>query len=314
MTNQEQQNQEKTTEEAALEKRRRFIKGAGIAAPVVLSLANRTAFGQAQQCLSQQQSGNMSSNGVGSCELGSSPDSWKTRIVEDPKLASGPTETITINKNVITKSLGGGTNGIGIQIRQKKIETKKTYKFTGTELIYGVLVKTDFVTEIYQINNGNGKVSTTAETAKITVFNASPSPAISSSPPATNTDLNGVVIKDASFQTGTKSEYTGANPPNSAILPTTLPNAIWSDFTEGITYDAIFGQGSTLFLRTILNTLNSPDAPCVAAYLNALTVTKYAGGTPLEVRAMCNHSADYSDRVPPGYLTLEAFYATTWTK
>ena len=58
MSNQEPQNQEKTTEEPALEKRRRFIKGAGIAAPVVLSLANRSAFGA--QCLSQQISGNMS--------------------------------------------------------------------------------------------------------------------------------------------------------------------------------------------------------------------------------------------------------------
>ena len=51
MSNQEPQNQEKNTEEADVEKRRRFIKGAGIAAPVVLSLANRTAFGQ-EQCLS----------------------------------------------------------------------------------------------------------------------------------------------------------------------------------------------------------------------------------------------------------------------
>ena len=47
MSNQEPQNQDKTTEEAGVEKRRRFIKGAGIAAPVVLSLANRSAFGSA---------------------------------------------------------------------------------------------------------------------------------------------------------------------------------------------------------------------------------------------------------------------------
>ncbi len=71
MSNQEPQNQEKTTEEAGVEKRRRFIKGAGIAAPVVLSLANRSTFGA--QCLSQQMSGNMSHHGAGSCVLGYKP-------------------------------------------------------------------------------------------------------------------------------------------------------------------------------------------------------------------------------------------------
>jgi len=45
MSNQEPQNKSKTTEEAAVEKRRRFIKGAGIAAPVIMALANRPAFG-----------------------------------------------------------------------------------------------------------------------------------------------------------------------------------------------------------------------------------------------------------------------------
>jgi len=45
MSNQEPQNKNKTTEETAVEKRRRFIKGAGIAAPVIMALANRPAFG-----------------------------------------------------------------------------------------------------------------------------------------------------------------------------------------------------------------------------------------------------------------------------
>jgi hypothetical protein len=44
MSNQEPQHKEKTMEEG-VEKRRRFIKGAGIAAPVIMALANRPAFG-----------------------------------------------------------------------------------------------------------------------------------------------------------------------------------------------------------------------------------------------------------------------------
>ena len=76
MSNQEPQNQNKTTEETAVEKRRRFIKGAGIAAPVVLTLANRSAFG-AVGCMSQQVSGNMSQAGAGSCVAGASPSTWQ---------------------------------------------------------------------------------------------------------------------------------------------------------------------------------------------------------------------------------------------
>ena len=53
-----------------MEKRRRFIKGAGIAAPVVLTLASPSVFGI--QCQSEIASGNQSQNPNGSCELGKS--------------------------------------------------------------------------------------------------------------------------------------------------------------------------------------------------------------------------------------------------
>ena len=48
MSNQEPQNQDKINEDADVQKRRRFIKGASVAAPVVLTLANRPVFGAAQ--------------------------------------------------------------------------------------------------------------------------------------------------------------------------------------------------------------------------------------------------------------------------
>ena len=44
MSNQEPHNQGKTKEEADVQKRRRFIKGAGVAAPVVLTLAESLGF------------------------------------------------------------------------------------------------------------------------------------------------------------------------------------------------------------------------------------------------------------------------------
>lgn len=78
MSNQEPQNPNPSTENAAVEKRRRFIKSAGIAAPVILSLSSPSVFGAAGQCLSQIMSGNASNNVTLSCTLGHTPSYWST--------------------------------------------------------------------------------------------------------------------------------------------------------------------------------------------------------------------------------------------
>jgi hypothetical protein len=75
MSNQEQKNQGETNKEAGVEKRRRFIKGAGIAAPVVLTLSSPSVFGI--QCGSEIISGNESQGAAqGSCQPGQSPIYW----------------------------------------------------------------------------------------------------------------------------------------------------------------------------------------------------------------------------------------------
>ncbi|MDD1625756.1 MAG: hypothetical protein LUO94_13460 [Methylococcaceae bacterium] len=76
MSNQEPQNQNKTTEEAAVDKRRRFIKGAGVATPVILTLSSPSVFGAL--CRSEIMSGNESHTGAGSCVLGESRNYWKS--------------------------------------------------------------------------------------------------------------------------------------------------------------------------------------------------------------------------------------------
>jgi len=75
MSNQEPQNQNKTAEEAGVEKRRRFIKGAGVATPVILTLSSPSVFGAL--CLSEIMSGNESHTGNGSCALGHTPAWWR---------------------------------------------------------------------------------------------------------------------------------------------------------------------------------------------------------------------------------------------
>lgn len=78
MNNQEPQNQNTSAEQVTVNKRRRFIKGAGIAAPVVLTLSSPSVFGAL--CLSQMMSGNQSHIGTGSCTLGLSPGFWKNPV------------------------------------------------------------------------------------------------------------------------------------------------------------------------------------------------------------------------------------------
>lgn len=76
MSNQEPQNPNKITEDAAVENRRRFIKGAGAVTPVILTLASSSVFGQ-ELCLSQQMSGDTSGHPIGNCVNGNPPSFWK---------------------------------------------------------------------------------------------------------------------------------------------------------------------------------------------------------------------------------------------
>ena len=84
MNNKEPQNQIKTTEDAVVNNRRRFIKGAGIATPIILTLSSSSAFGDGGfnnvLCLSQQLSGNASGTPVASCKTGNTPAFWANPI------------------------------------------------------------------------------------------------------------------------------------------------------------------------------------------------------------------------------------------
>jgi hypothetical protein len=93
MSNQEPQNQDKTKAEAGVEKRRRFIKGAGVAAPVVLTLSSPSVFGAL--CASELASGNESHTGTGSCVEGASPSDWS-----NPNGTVGSLNTIDAWKSV----------------------------------------------------------------------------------------------------------------------------------------------------------------------------------------------------------------------
>ena len=308
MSHQEPQNQVKT-EEASVEKRRRFIKGAGIATPVVLSLVNRSAFGAAQQCLSQQISGNMSQVvGAGSCVSGQSPLAWKgpniigTNITQFSLVSDVPTgPTEVINKNVRANFQGstGGSNGEAIKIVQTTNVTMKTFQWTGTGFNFGVLTTTQTVTNINKIN-GAGTIGDLVST-EVTVQSV-------------NGGIGTVNVNDK-FTAGTKWEYTGGNPltvVTSATLsaPNTLPAAKCSDFTGGTTFNAAFGYGPATSMRESLCTnAASADAYCITAMLNAAFVPAFNYVLDVtQVKALCNGSCP----VPSGFASLSAFLTSTW--
>ena len=309
MSNQEPQNQSKIQEDASVEKRRRFIKGAGIATPVVLSLMNRSAFGAAQQCLSQQISGNMSHVGAGSCVSGQPPSAWRgpnaigTNITEfDLTSTVGPTTTEVIRKRVRATFTGstGGAGGQNVNILVSNEVTVMNYNWHGTGFKYGVLTTTKTTTTINRVGS-SGPAS--AVTGEITVVGSIQSAG------------TGTVAVGNKFTAGTKWEYTGANPSNSVTspllnAPNTLPAAKCSDFTGGTTFNAAFGYGSSLPMREILCTnAASADAYCVTALLNASFVPAFNYVLNVhDVKALCNGTSP----VPHGSASLSAFLTSTW--
>lgn len=100
MSNQEPQKQNMASKETAVQKRRRFIKGAGVATPVILTLSSPSVFGAL--CLSQQMSGNVSGT-TGSCVLGLSPGFWATPTPQ----GSTTTRTLQANNTIAAWTTAG---------------------------------------------------------------------------------------------------------------------------------------------------------------------------------------------------------------
>ena len=102
MSNQELQNRSNTKEDAGVDKRRRFIKGAGIAAPVVLTLSSPSVFGNIL-CGSEIISGNESQIVQGSCTSGNSPATWSGLSWPSPYSNSPNNNTHNCTSNAGTK-------------------------------------------------------------------------------------------------------------------------------------------------------------------------------------------------------------------
>jgi hypothetical protein len=304
MSNQELHNQNKTAETVDVQKRRQFIKGAGIATPVVFSLMNRSAFGAAQQCLSQQISGNMSHVGAGSCASGYGPAAWKSPVVGDTitklvQTASTTTTTTPINRVVKATYAGSrpAPSGSTITLVKTVNVTTKTYQWLGTGITYGVLTTTNTILKIYIGGTGTGGTVTT-EVTVLTVVSGT-----------------GTVNPGDKFTQYATWEYTGANPAKTATYTNpdaanSLPALACSDFTGGTTFSAAFGYGPTTPMRAIL-CANSAESSCVAALLNAtFTPSINYVLTVAQVKELC--ATPPGTPYPANYASLDNFLASTW--
>jgi hypothetical protein len=293
MNNQEQKKQASEKPQDVVDNRRRFIKGAGIATPMVLTLASRSVLGA--QCLSQIMSGNISNVGNGSCELGNSPGGWKTPVGKTLKgddfvhLATSSTVSIslpdvtktvdatwteTINKRKIKKS---GTVDIKFKITQTKVES---YNWAGNIFKYGDL-KT-YENKVLSITISG---TSTLITSTVTVTNAK------------QTDLTvGATFKKDDKTTTTNSTCTN---------PTTTKQCC--DFTDGDTFQFAFGAGSSDSMREILcDDPGSEASHLVAAMLNAHYYANYVLSVD-QVKALFLGTMQ-----PPNNMSLNDFLDSTW--
>ena len=248
----------------------------------------------------------------GSCATGFSPAEWVkgpsptigTKIFESSSV--GPTTTVLIDRLARATFTGSSRGGDIVHIVKKTDVTTKTYKWVGTDLIYGVLTITKTYTTIKR-RNGNF-TNTLCGTSDGTNVNGT----VTLVSHVTCASFSRGAVP-ATIKAGTTLEYTGANPANSrttdapAAAPT-LPTAIWSDFTGGTPYNTPFGGSMNIPMRAILGANTNPEYLCVAGFLNALTVPNYVMDTG-DVMNICN---DHS-LAPGGSANFEAFMVSTWT-
>lgn len=274
MNSQEQEIQVNVKPQEDLENRRRFIKGAGIATPVVLTLSSRSVFGA--MCGSEIASGNQSHAVQGSCELGSSSATWLGMSVSNNPVNVAQPNTQTRD----------GTSCV------KKSNT--TPALPATQSIKTVAASWEEVTKI------NNKTTTKTKNGSCTItFNITPT-LVGSYLWAGSSYSYGEQYKYVAtvknIQNSSSNNFAGKIKLAPAITITTTPDENFKvsatelqkgstvistlyGFTGGATYNSIFtsdvyGDLGSKTLREILSkNPNSDETYLITALLNA----KYYG-------------------------------------
>ena len=301
-------NEQTPHKEVGVEKRRRFIKGAGLAAPVVLSLANRSAFGAAQGCLSQLVSGNMSQAGAGSCSLGSSVVSWNptTPNIGTSKCniaLSSPQPSATSATYTATWTTGSGESGSTYILTAIVTQQGNKYNWYGTPYVYGILTTqttTLSLTKKGETQSGSFTFPTTGVTTN----------------PIGSNFFTMLFLSGTSMATGTSYQFIN-NPISGALTAGVLDigSLSRSYFSGGTLCSAAFPNSSMANTSMLANLSpsSSLNAYKVCALLNAAynptpTPNPPYALTVAQVLGLCKIPSTVS--LPPN-TTLAAFLAST---
>jgi len=306
--NKQKLNEPAAHKEDGVEKRRRFIKGAGLAAPVVLSLANRSAFGAAKGCLSQQVSGNISEAGAGSCSSGSLVTVWnptnQTIGTTKGNIALSTTQTTT---PIVTASwtAGGKAYVLTATITQKG----SSYIWSGTSYVYGILTTQTITLSLTRNGSSIESGSFTFPMSGVTTN------------PTGSTLFTTFFPSGASFTIKTTYYTYISNPATGALTKASsagvsgVGSLSRSYFSGGTAYNSISafsGSSITTSLRANLSVAGL-NANSVAALLNAAYTPASTPPyvlTVAQVKGLC--ATPPTEKLPPN-TTLTTFLASTFS-
>jgi|GEM_PF-2240779 len=296
MNSQEQEIQVSVKPEEDVTNRRRFIKGAGITTPVVLTLSSRSVFGAL--CNSEIASGNESNVGTGSCEPG----------LRSSGLIAGQPSISTVSK----------ASGVTNQSNVQSYIIRDDSKWTQTSPIRDTCV----VVSKLKIKDHN-KVTTytinlIAEPSKDSSYSwvggvkfgdrNKYEPRVESILDEKGSQVESVTYTSVS-QLPSNTNYFKIG--SSTTLTTTKPrlqSSTFYTFTGGATYKGIFGTGPDVTFREILNNTNQykKESYLATAFLNTKIIKNYALSEQ-NVRDL----AAGTFNIPKGY-TFESFLEATW--
>lgn len=283
MTTQREKSKSVDSKPRSVDQSKRSLTKAGLTVPVIMTLAGRPVTGFGAMCLSQEMSGNASYTGDGSCELGSSPEYWKS---PDSSTAGSliPQESQSFSATVNATWPGPGSSTANKQVTvNKTVNSSSTpHQWTGIDVHYGDLIKIDTIIEITRTG------TPLSEGTVVTIDSIS-----------SNFSDNSIKEGDT-FTVGTTT--TNGNGGGS-----TEANDC-ANFSNGALFSAVFGSGSDEPMRKLLcDSTDSLESHVIAAYLNALQNPNYVL-KPNQVVALYNGDIE----VPPNYTSLEHFLSATW--
>lgn len=296
MNSQEQEIEANVKPQQDLENRRRFIKGAGIATPVVLTLSSQSVFGGL--CGSQIASGNQSHVVVGNCD----------GINSNAVIAGQPAIPTTTSGSVTSRNVSGVQSYI---TKDEDGKWTKSSEIRDSCVVLGKLQNKENKNFIrYTIN----LIAEPTKGASYSWVGGVKYGDLNKYVPKVESILDdkGNKVEKVAYtsvsQQPSNNKYFKIGPNTNLRVGDSFPESTFYTFTGGVTYKGVFGTGPDLTFREILNNTNQykKESYLVTAFLNTKILNNYALSEQ-EVRDLASGTFN----IPKGY-TFESFLEATW--